>query len=329
MLREASARTRAKSSVGATKTRATTSFPPTSGRHYVQPLIFNQYTEPVPEIQLVHNLEHGAVILQYGNKVPSAQVDRITQWYRDDPNAVIVSHTGRTGRMFDLYRLNLTTGQLALFAENPGDVCGWSMSQANRLRMRFRCLPDAGWVAEVPDGVGGWREAIRGAYGDHVRILGYPRNPRYAWALSNRGRNRVALVRIDLRNGHEELLYEHPIADLYGGRVLESGAVSYVWAWPGFQDWRFYDAFLQAEPHDMILAQGDSYSLADFPLSRGSGTVRIAASAPPSADLNLERAEKQMIERALQKHAYNISAAASELGLTRGSLYRRMEKHGL
>jgi hypothetical protein len=23
--------------------------------------------------------------------------------------------------------------------------------------------------------------------------------------------------------------------------------VSYVWAWPGFQDWRFYDAFLQAD----------------------------------------------------------------------------------
>jgi transcriptional regulator of acetoin/glycerol metabolism len=36
-----------------------------------------------------------------------------------------------------------------------------------------------------------------------------------------------------------------------------------------------------------------------------------------------------MIERALQKHAYNISAAAAELGLTRGSLYRRMEKYGL
>ena len=121
------------------------------------------------------------------------------------------------------------------------DVAGQSPAHALPLPAGRR------WVAEVPDGVGGWREAIRGAYGDHVRILGYPRNPRYAWALSNRGRNRVALVRIDLRNGHEELLYEHPIADLYGGRVLESGAVSYVWAWPGFQDWRFYDAFLQAD----------------------------------------------------------------------------------
>ncbi|HYZ49161.1 MAG TPA: helix-turn-helix domain-containing protein, partial [Sphingomonas sp.] len=42
-----------------------------------------------------------------------------------------------------------------------------------------------------------------------------------------------------------------------------------------------------------------------------------------------ERAERQMVERALKKHAYNISLAAAELGLTRASLYRRMERHGL
>jgi transcriptional regulator of acetoin/glycerol metabolism len=46
-------------------------------------------------------------------------------------------------------------------------------------------------------------------------------------------------------------------------------------------------------------------------------------------DLNLDRAEKNMVEAALKKHAYNISLAAAELGLTRASLYRRMDKHGL
>ena len=59
----------------------------------------------------------------------------------------------------------------------------------------------------------------------------------------------------------------------------------------------------------------------------------ILAAGPPATeaetDMNLERSERRIIERALQKHAYNISTAAGELGLTRGSLYRRMEKHGL
>jgi transcriptional regulator of acetoin/glycerol metabolism len=45
--------------------------------------------------------------------------------------------------------------------------------------------------------------------------------------------------------------------------------------------------------------------------------------------LNLDHLEKQMIERALRMHHFNISLAASELGLSRGALYRRMEKHGL
>jgi hypothetical protein len=80
-----------------------------------------------------------------------------------------------------------------------------------------------------------------------VRVLGYPLNPRYAWALSNRGRNRLALVRIDLRDGKENLVYEHPSVDIDGGHVLHNGGVGFVWTWPGLQEWRFFDAFLQAD----------------------------------------------------------------------------------
>ena len=73
----------------------------------------------------------------------------------DDPNTIIVRHTGRTGRMFDLYRLNLTTGQLTSFAENPGDVCQWSAWRSGRLR-----LPQAA----ARHGVGG-RRGARGTAG--------------------------------------------------------------------------------------------------------------------------------------------------------------------
>jgi DNA-binding NtrC family response regulator len=46
-------------------------------------------------------------------------------------------------------------------------------------------------------------------------------------------------------------------------------------------------------------------------------------------DFNLENVEKLVIQKAISKHAGNISKAAKELGLTRASLYRRLEKHGL
>jgi DNA-binding NtrC family response regulator len=45
--------------------------------------------------------------------------------------------------------------------------------------------------------------------------------------------------------------------------------------------------------------------------------------------MNLDEMEKQLIMKALQKHHGNITEAATELGLTRASLYRRLEKYQL
>lgn len=57
--------------------------------------------------------------------------------------------------------------------------------------------------------------------------------------------------------------------------------------------------------------------------------VSGGASGGVAADLNLDRVERRLVEEALRKHGYNITLAASELGLSRAALYRRMEKHGL
>jgi hypothetical protein len=67
------------------------SFPPTSGPHYPIPAVYNIYDQPVPEIRLVHNLEHGALVVQYGSKVPQATVQKIAAWYADNPLGMVVA----------------------------------------------------------------------------------------------------------------------------------------------------------------------------------------------------------------------------------------------
>jgi DNA-binding NtrC family response regulator len=91
--------------------------------------------------------------------------------------------------------------------------------------------------------------------------------------------------------------------------------------WPGN-----VRALRHAAERAVIMADSDHYRLDDFPLP-----VRSEASALSieGDTLNLDQLEKQMIERALRMHHFNVSLAASELGLSRGALYRRMEKHGL
>jgi len=51
--------------------------------------------------------------------------------------------------------------------------------------------------------------------------------------------------------------------------------------------------------------------------------------SPTDAGLSLERTEKFIIQEALKRHNFSISKAATELGVTRQTLYRRMARHGL
>jgi len=73
----------------------------------------------------------------------------------------------------------------------------------------------------------------------------------------------------------------------------------------------------------VIMADSPTLQESDFLFNRKGG---------PQADLdtlNLDDVEKAAVIKAIQLHSGNISKAAEELGLTRASLYRRMEKYGL
>lgn len=75
----------------------------------------------------------------------------------------------------------------------------------------------------------------------------------------------------------------------------------------------------------VIMSDDDVLSPEDFFL-----TQEETASIEETIDsYNLEEVERQTIQRAIKKYSGNISKAAKELGLTRASLYRRLDKHEL
>lgn len=90
------------------------------------------------------------------------------------------------------------------------------------------------------------------------------------------------------------------------------------YAWPGN-----IRELQHAIERAVIMTDSSSLQETDFLFSRS------LTKGPPSNTLNLDEVEKAAIAKALQMHAGNISKAADELGLTRASLYRRMEKYGL
>ena len=65
--------------------------PPTSGPHYPTPVVYGIYDEPVNQAQLVHNLEHGAIALQYGDDVSEATVQALRGFAQDRPRGTILA----------------------------------------------------------------------------------------------------------------------------------------------------------------------------------------------------------------------------------------------
>ena len=71
-----------------TKIVYTQSDPPTSGKHYQVPPPLMIYDVPVPQWILLHALEHGNVLVQYGSKVSAADQTAL--------RAAVLSHRART-----------------------------------------------------------------------------------------------------------------------------------------------------------------------------------------------------------------------------------------
>lgn len=74
----------------------------------------------------------------------------------------------------------------------------------------------------------------------------------------------------------------------------------------------------------VIMSDGNSLKSSDFMFLRGAEPDEMVTD-----DYNLENMEKSVVRSCLKKNGGNISKAALDLGLTRGALYRRMEKYGL
>ena len=94
----------------------------------------------------------------------------------------------------------------------------------------------------------------------------------------------------------------------------------FTYAWPGN-----VRELQHAVERAVIMSESATLSPADILLS----TPKRKGNDLPMDAYNLEEIEKLAIQRTVQKHQGNISKAAKELGLTRTSLYRRLEKYGL
>ena len=99
--------------------------PPSAGGHYGLWAVWGFYRAPLNPRQVVHNEEHGAVVIWWGPKVPKSTVDQLESFYNQQPDGVFgtpypalgdkIALTAWTGNPADYYRNgNFGMGHIAV-----------------------------------------------------------------------------------------------------------------------------------------------------------------------------------------------------------------------
>ncbi len=148
-----------------------------------------------------------------GDKVRASILDPL----RDDPRHILVAHNRRDPELFDVYRIDLRTGKETLVAKNPGDIIAWDTDHAGHVRIAVRTQGLDTILLYRATEKDEFRPIITTDYKTEVEPAFFTADDRKLYAISNRGRDRKALVMIDPAHADaEQMIFEHPEVDLGG-----------------------------------------------------------------------------------------------------------------
>lgn len=120
------------------------SSPATSGPHAASPTGCGIYTEEVPDVVAVHNLEHGTVAIHYRDDLPDSEVEQLRQYARsksshiliaprsDLPDPVVVTSWARLLRLqsVDIDVIESYYDRFAFLGPETGVACPFQVDQA-------------------------------------------------------------------------------------------------------------------------------------------------------------------------------------------------------
>ena len=137
------------------------------------------------------------------------------------PTEILVGMNRDNPQLHDVYRLDLTTGELTKEVENPGFV-GWVADSQLVVRAGVAPQPDGGLVLMVRGGGGEEWQPLLSIDAEDALTSGpvaFSEDGTSMLVLSSVGTNTGRLVRLNLTTGDADVLAEDPEADVTGIRL--------------------------------------------------------------------------------------------------------------
>jgi len=248
----------------------------------------------------------------------NSHVLRVVDKDQNGGSDVVISSNRRDKKLFDVYKLNMATGKLDLMATNPGNVGYWGVDRTGQLRARVVVEGDKSHL-QIPHSAGTdaanvWKTTASWSRFDWTNAIEFADNGKSAWALSNRGRDKMALVKVDLATGTEAVVYEVPEVDV--DRVLISRKTQqplFAFTMPSYPRLEVYDAAMKQQLQALAGGQPASMAVTSIDDSESIYTVSVATDKGSKSYLINGSAAPQLLgENSLSRLAANVALATSK-----------------
>ncbi|MGN0032553.1 MAG: S9 family peptidase [Candidatus Limimorpha sp.] len=145
-------------------------------------------------------------------------VTQIIDILKDNEQEILIATNERQNQIFDLYRLNLKTGEKQLICENPGNIQGYKTDHNGKVRIAYTIEDGVNTSILYRDSEDEcFRKIITTNYKDEINIVGFTPDNQYVYAFSNINRDKSALVLMNPTTCEEiETLYSNPTYDCSG-----------------------------------------------------------------------------------------------------------------
>ncbi|MBM4398929.1 MAG: S9 family peptidase [Candidatus Cloacimonetes bacterium] len=133
----------------------------------------------------------------------------------DDEEHLLMQMNKRNPEVFDVFRLNLNTGEMVQIAENPGNVIGWLTDHDGKLRIAYISDGANHAISYRETEADPWREIARYNFREKASPLFFTPDNQAIYVNSNLGRDKDAIYEFDLQTAQlGKLIYEHPEVDV-------------------------------------------------------------------------------------------------------------------
>lgn len=132
---------------------------------------------------------------------------------KDAKDEILIMMNKEDATVFDVYKLNVKTGETKLVAKNPGNVQSWISDSNGQVRMAVATDGVAGAVLYRDSEKDEFKPFITIESGDTVSPIAFSQDNQSVYMLSNKGRDKIELVQYDLQ-GNEEVLFTNSNVDI-------------------------------------------------------------------------------------------------------------------